>query len=257
MILLKNTALSSLICCCFVSGKPDIPMVDMGFAISATAANSKEHFQKMKQVINTFIDKYGSQKMAYSVTTFGSSPTIYVRFSDSASPDDLLKGYVDSIPKNTAQASLDKALYEAKELFKASNGARRDALKVLVVITDKKSDSLAQDVKKSALRLDENDIRVIGVALGDEGDGELDDITDVKDDVINTTDTTSPAKIAEKIMERVLNSKSSDLSVFDSDVVLESNQIQDLLLLETILLLSSPGNVISPKYINIVYGFFE
>lgn len=227
MILLKNTALSSLICCCFVSGNPDIPMVDMGLAISATAANSREHFQKMKQVINTFIDKYGSQKMAYSVMTFGSSPTIHVRFSDSASPDELLKSYVDGIPKNTAQASLDKALYGAKELFKASNGARQDALKVLVVITDKKSDSLAQDVKKSALRLDENDIRVIGVALGDEGDGELDDITDVKDDVINTTDTTSSAKIVEKIMERVLNSKSSDLSVFDSDVVLESNQIQD------------------------------
>ena len=196
-------------CDCFVLGKPVIPKVDMGFAISATAANSKEHFQKMQEVIKTFIDKYGSHRMAYSVMTFGSSPTIQVRFSDSASPDDILKGIVDSIPQNRAQASLDKALYGAKELFKASNGARRDAMKVLVVITDKKSDSLAKDVKKSAQRLDESDIRVIGVALGDEGDGELGDITDVKDDVINTTDTTSPTKVVEKIMERVLNSKSS------------------------------------------------
>lgn len=196
-------------CYCFVLGKPVIPKVDMGFAISATAANSKEHFQKMQEVIKTFIDKYGSHRMAYSVMTFGSSPTIHVRFSDSASPDDILKRSVDSIPQNKAQASLDKALYGAKELFKASNGARRDAMKVLVVIADKKSDSLAKDVKKSALRLDESDIRVIGVALGDEGDGELGDITDVKDDVINTTDTTSPTKVVEKIMERVLNSKSA------------------------------------------------
>lgn len=179
----------------------------MGFAISATAANAKEHFQKMQEVIKTFIDKYGSHRIAYSVMTFGSSPTIHVRFSDSANPDDILKGNVDSIPQNTARASLDKALYGAKELFKASNGARPDAMKVLVVITDKKSESLAENVEKSTQRLDESDIRVIGVALGDEGDGELRHITDVKDDVINTTDTTSPTKVVEKIMERVLNSK--------------------------------------------------
>ena len=150
--------------------------------------------------------------MAYSVMIFGSSPTIHVRFSDSASADHILKGYVDDIPQNVAEASLDKALQGAKELFNASNGARSEAIKVLVVITDKKSDSLEQDVKKAAQRLDENGIRVIGVALGDEGDGELDDITDVKEDVINTTDTTSPSKIVEEIIERLLNSKYSFLS---------------------------------------------
>ena len=194
-------------CPCFVVDTPDTPVVDLGFAISATAANSREHFQKMQEVIKTFIDKYGSHRMAYSVMTFGSSPTIHVRFSDSAAADDILKEFVDSIPQNTAQASLDKALQGGKQLFKASNGARGDALKVLVVITDKKSDSLAEDVKKSAQRLDENGIRVIGVALGNEGDGELDGVTDVKDDVINTTDTSSPKKIVEKIMERIFNSK--------------------------------------------------
>ena len=181
----------------------------MGFAISATAANAKEHFEKMQEVIKTFIEKYGSQRMAYSVLTFGSTPTIHVRFNDSASADNLLMRYVENIPQNPGTASLDKALEGARDLFKASNGARSNALKVLVVITDKNSDSKAPDVKVWAEILDEKDIRVIGVALGNETGGELDEVTGITEDVMNVTDTTSPAKIVEKVMERVLDSKSA------------------------------------------------
>lgn len=204
--------------------KPVIPVVDLGFAISATAANAKEHFQKMQEVIKTFIAKYGSHRMAYSVLTFGSTPTIHIRFSDSASADDLLMIDVDNIPQNVGAASLEKALDGARDLFKASNGARSDALKVLVVITDKKSDSLAQDVNKSAEILDEKDIRVIGVSLGNKGEGELDGVTDVKDDVLNTTDSTSPGKIVEKIMERILDSKSTSIYLSVSWGILCSGQ---------------------------------
>lgn len=74
-------------------------------------------------------------------------------------------------------------------------------MKVLVVIIDKKLDSLVKDVKKFVLRLDESDIRVIGVVFGDEGDGELGDIIDVKDDVINIIDIMLFIKVVEKIME--------------------------------------------------------
>lgn len=55
--------------------------------------------------------------------------------------------------------------------------------------------------------MDESDIRVIGVVFGDEGDGELGDIIDVKDDVINIIDIMLFIKVVEKIMEWVLNSK--------------------------------------------------
>lgn len=74
-------------------------------------------------------------------------------------------------------------------------------MKVLVVIIDKKLDSLVEDVKKFVQRLDESDIRVIGVVFGDEGDGELGDIIDVKDDVINIIDIMLFIKVVEKIME--------------------------------------------------------
>lgn len=186
---------------------PAIPVVDLGFAISATAANAKQHFRKMQEVIKTFIDKYGSHRIAYSVLTFGSTPTIRVRFSDSANSDEVLKQSVENIPQNPGNASLAKALEGAEDLFKASNGARDDAVKVLVVITDKKSDSMAHAVKKAAEIFDEKDIRVIGIALGEEADGELVDVTDIKGDVINTTDSSSPAKIAEDVMKRLLDSK--------------------------------------------------
>ena len=186
-------------------------MVDLGFAISATAANAKQHFRKTQEVVKTFIDKYGSHRIAYSILTFGSTPTIRLRFSDSANSDEVLKQSVENIPQNPATASLAKALEGAEDLFKASNGARDDAAKVLVVITDKKSDSMAHDVKKAAEILDEKDIRVIGIALGEEVDGELVDVTDIEGDVINTTDSSSPAKIAEEVMKRLLDSKCSEL----------------------------------------------
>lgn len=190
---------------------PAIPVVDLGFAISATAANAKQHFRKMQEVIKTFIDKYGSHRIAYSVLTFGSTPTIRVRFSDSANSDEVLKQSVENIPQNPGTASLTKALEGAEDLFKVSNGARDDAVKVLVVITDKKSDSLAHDVKKAAEILDEKDIRVTGIALGEEVDGELVDVTDIEGDVINTTDSSSPGKIADEVMKRLLDSKCSKL----------------------------------------------
>ena len=152
--------------------------------------------------------------MAYSVLTFGSTPTIHVRFNDSASADNLLMRYVENIPQNPGTASLDEALEGARDLFKASNGARSNALKVLVVITDKNSDSKAQDVKVWAEILDEKDIRVIGVALGNESGGELDNVTGITEDVINVTDSTSPTKIVEKVMERILDSKCTSQVLF-------------------------------------------
>ena len=205
----KSTTFSLTKCFRFhlISDTSAIPMVDLGFAISATAAKSKENFIKMKDVIKRIIFKYGSHRMAYSVLTFGSTPTIRVRFSDSISGEALLSWDVDNIPQNPGTASLDKALDGARDLFKISNGARPNASNILVVITDKKSDSMAQAVEKSAEVLDDMGIRVIGVALGNEFSGELDDVTDVSGDVINTTDSVSPAKIVEKVMERILDSK--------------------------------------------------
>lgn len=182
-------------------------MVDLGFAISATAAKSKENFKKMKEVINRIIFKYGSHRMAYSVLTFGSTPTIRVRFSDAIIGELLLILRVNNITQNPGTASLDKALDGARDLFKISNGARPNASNILVVITDKKSYSMAQAVEKSAEVLDDMGIRVIGVALGNEVGGELDDVTDVSGDVMNASDSSSPAKIVEKVMERILDSK--------------------------------------------------
>lgn len=39
-------------------------------------------------------------------------------------------------------------MYGVKEFFKVFNGVRWDVMKVLVVIIDKKLDSLVEDVKK-------------------------------------------------------------------------------------------------------------
>ena len=178
-------------------------MVDLGFAISATARNSKKNFNKMQEIIKTFIEKYGSHRIAYSALTFGSTPTIQLRFSKSASSVD-----VESMQQNPGESSLDKALDGARELFKVSEGAREKALKILVVITDKKSDSVTVDVATAAARMKDDGVRIISIALGREADPqELEATTENGNDVLNVTDTSSPKKTVEKIMERVLDSK--------------------------------------------------
>ena len=78
---------------------------------------------------------------------------------------------------------------------------RPDAKKVLVVVIDKKSDNTEDDVRKAAVLLENNNIRVIPVALGSEADvAELTNATVDDDDVIKADKDDDPEKIADEII---------------------------------------------------------
>ena len=109
---------------------PDVPMVDLAFALSATATDASVNFKLMKDTITSFADMYGVSKINYAVITYGQSQRKWVDFQNQPSDFEDMKKTVDAIARETGVVALDKALDEARKLF---DGARPQASKVMMV----------------------------------------------------------------------------------------------------------------------------
>ena len=184
---------------------PTIPEMDLVFALSANAAKDGEHFQQMKDIVRALIDKYGTTRLQYAVITFGNVPRIAMSFNAASRGEEALKRLLDSLQKSSG-ALLDKALEESKLLFEAKG--RRNAQRVLVVITDKKSDSSVEDVENQAKALEDSDIKVIPVLLGKESDvHELGKTTPNKENLISVDEGDDPSVTSEIILRKAVQGK--------------------------------------------------
>ena len=103
-------------------------MVDLAFALSATATDASTNFKLMKDTIISFADMYGVSKINYAVITYGQSQRKWVDFQNQPSDFEDMKKTVDAIARETGVVALDSALDEAKKLF---GGARPQARKVI------------------------------------------------------------------------------------------------------------------------------
>lgn len=149
------------------------------------------------------VNKYGLGRVRYTVITFGRRPDVKLRLSENTLSEERLKSYIEAIPRSTGGSDLAKALEKAKQVFKEDSYA--DVKKILVVITDKKSDSRSDDIKKAARRLDDNGITVIAVALHDEADSrELANATSSNRNVIVANLTSTSTDLAKEIMNKGL-----------------------------------------------------
>lgn len=182
---------------------PQILDLDLAFAISANAGlDSEENFRKMKDIIDWVITKYGVGKIQYSVVVFGTTPSVKVSFSQPIN-DDKLKAILQNTTPNRQGSNLERALDEVRNLFESSH--RPEAKRVLVLVTDKQSDSSLEDVKDSAEALWRSRVKVIPVAFGREAEpDEVKVTTSDKDNFIDVEDTTNPNATAKEIMEKVL-----------------------------------------------------
>ena len=84
-------------------------------------------------------------------------------------------------------------------------------MKVLVVITDKKSDSSQEEVQIASEKLKDDGVRVIAVALGDESDT-------VTPEVIKPGKDSRPKDVVEQLVKTVLNGLFQLLAYFNSVV---------------------------------------
>ena len=182
---------------------PEIPKLDLGFAISTGSLDAEENLQTIKDTIKSVIDRYGKTDIRYSFILFGDEPSERVRFTESERfTIEILKDRVDRLARISG-ASLDKALDRAKKMFEDT--ARQDAKKVLVVIMDQKQSGDRDKTKEKARELKNAGVKVVPVVLGEEAsEEELEEITRNKNNLVEMDTDENPDKAAEKIMIKVL-----------------------------------------------------
>ena len=178
-----------------------VPLVDLGFALSASASDASKNFAKMKSVINSIIDQYSISRIKYGVVVYGDDAKIVIDFQQVFPKEDDLKRYLSTVTPATGGSSLEKGLATGEQLF-ASGGARPNARKVLVVFTDKKSTGNEQMAQAEAKELREQGIKVIAIALGSESDvAELKDVATDGRHAIRAKKTEDSDKLAVEVME--------------------------------------------------------
>lgn len=101
---------------------PGVVETDLAFAITANAPDSTRTFRQMKNILQSIIQKYGRGKIRYAVITFGNTPEVKVDFNSNFASDQALVNLLNALPK-TSGASLDKAMEEARKLFKVKKKA--------------------------------------------------------------------------------------------------------------------------------------
>jgi len=183
------------------------PEIDLCFAISATAANADNTFTLMKETMNNVIGNYGINKIRYSVILFGSQAREVVGFNSSITKPTQMEEYILLLDRLSGGSAIDKALEEALESFKTGSN-RRNARKVLVVITDNESGLESGDIVAKAKLLEERNVRLITVAVGDTANQqELESIASDSRDVLTVPKSEQPSALAKNIMVLVLTGK--------------------------------------------------
>lgn len=161
----------------------------------------------MEETINDVIDNYGINKIRYSVIIFGSQARQVVGFDSSITDPAELEAYIRALSPISGGPAIDKALEKALESFKESV-SRPNAKKVLVVITDNESGLQAVDIVATVKPLEERNVRVIAVAVGDGADQqELESIASDNRDVLNVPTSVESNTLSKDIMVLVLTGK--------------------------------------------------
>jgi len=159
----------------------------------------------MKEVIKTIFEKHGVDSMRPAIIVFGDAVSVRLSFEEKVTELDDLKERIDNLPRNTGMPDLDAALVEDHGLLA---GARPNAKKVLVIISDDSSDSDRWEIIANARELEEEEIEVVPVGMGKEVDlKQLEHTTPHKDNLITADKDDDTDDLAEEILEKILRSK--------------------------------------------------
>lgn len=100
-----------------------------------------------------------------------------------------------------------QALEQAKRMFGAGSN-RPNARDVLVLFIDKKSSNSPGEIIRAARPLEEDGVKVIPVAIGNEVDmNELEHVTPEKNNVMKGTDKEDPVQFGKRVSKKVFQSK--------------------------------------------------
>lgn len=203
-----------LLIVCFISETAAVPLLDLSFAISASAQDADETFKLMKEAISSITERYETSKIRYAVFTFGTSVKREVNFTLGLPDPEVVRKALDRASQPSGEPDLQRALEEAKMMFKQAP-SRPGAKKVLVVIMDKKSISDSSEVEQASKPLEDVNIVVVPVAVGPEASlPELEKTTTNKKFMVIVGKDEDPERLGEEIMRKAL--KSECLACFDN-----------------------------------------
>ena len=188
----------------FVLDYPDVPEIDITFAINTAATDADETFQVLRDAVKSIINMHHPDRIRYSIVIFDDSATPVVSFSKDPQDVHKLLRAVDKLLSPSGLPNLKKLLEQAKAVFEKDSG-RPKAHKVLVVVTDAKSSSTTDDIKEAARPLEEEGITIIAVAVGDEANSkQLEKMMPEKETPLSVDKDEDPDDLGDKIMDKVL-----------------------------------------------------
>lgn len=181
----------------------------MVFAVSASSSKAEETLMLMKETLQYIVARQGVGNIHYSVISFGAQTQKVVDFQDTFPDDDALISQLERLPAVAGTPDLDSALAEARRVFQGP-GARVGAKRILVVMVDNRSGSTEEDILRLAKILEDEDVKVIPVAIGSSVErGELEKTTPYKDNIVDASEKETPENLGKKIMNKAGESKSS------------------------------------------------
>lgn len=175
--------------------------------MSVSSQDAEKVFELIKDSIRSITERYDTSNIRYALLTFGDTVNVEVNFTSDMPSAEALREVLEKLTRPSGEPNLEVALQEAKMIFKQST-ARAGAKKVLVVIMDDKSASGASEVKEAARPLEDNNIKVVPVAIGPQANlPELEKITTNKKFMASVGTDEDPERVGEEIMRKSLKSK--------------------------------------------------
>lgn len=173
------------------------------FAFSATGQDADEAFKLMKDTISSLLQRYDSSNIRYGLLIYGSD-AITVSHVQNHTDVDKMKEDLTTVKPPVGPSAVNVALEAAGKMFSEAED-RRDADRVLVILTDK--NSLADDdvVLNATQPLEKMAVKIIVVAVSDEvNPAGFKDVTN-EENIIETQIDKEPEDLGYEVMERVIS----------------------------------------------------
>ena len=173
------------------------------FAVSATGQDADEAFKLMRDTISSLLQRYDSSNIRYGLLIYGSD-AITVSHLQNHTDVDKMKEELTTVKPPVGSSAVNVALEAAGKMFSEAED-RRDADRVLVILTDKNSLADEDVVLNAAQPLEKMAVKIIVVAVSDEvNPAEFKDVTN-EENIIETKIDKEPEDLGYEVMERVIS----------------------------------------------------
>lgn len=86
--------------------KPPVPEIDLAFAVSATATDANETFNRIKDTAKYIVKKYGTEQIHYALLVFGLFPSRARDFSRAMISKQDMINFLNSVPRSSTGEAL-------------------------------------------------------------------------------------------------------------------------------------------------------